>query len=62
VVESREEQIEGMYMARKKDCLVNIEPTQWKKLKVYWSKLETERKAKQMSNARSKVKKLMNVG
>ncbi len=49
-------------MARKKDCLVNIEPTQWKKLKVYWSKLETERKAKQMSNARSKVKKLMNVG
>ncbi len=41
---------------------MNIEPINWEKLKVYWNKLETEKKAKQMSNARSKVKNLANVG
>jgi hypothetical protein len=34
----------------------------WEKLKVYWSKLETSKKVKKMSNARSMVKNLTNVG
>jgi hypothetical protein len=49
-------------MARKKDYPINIEPNFLVKLKAYWSKLETKRKAKQMSNTRSKVKNLLNVG
>jgi predicted transport protein len=40
---------------------VNIEPIHWEKLKVYWSKLEIK-KVEQMSNAKSKVKNLKNVG
>jgi hypothetical protein len=43
-------------------CHVNIEPAHWEKLKVYWSKLEIKKKAEQMSNARSRVKNLANVG
>lgn len=41
---------------------MNIEPAHWEKLKVYWNNLEIEKKAKQMSNARNKVKNLINVG
>ncbi len=41
---------------------MNIEPVHWEKLKVYWNKLEIEKKAKQMSNAKNKVKNLTNVG
>ncbi len=41
---------------------MNIEPAHWEKLKVYWSKLEIKKKAEQMSNARSRVKNLANVG
>ncbi len=54
--------LKARYMARKKDYPINIEPNFLVKLKAYWSKLETKRKAKQMSNTRSKVKNLLNVG
>jgi hypothetical protein len=49
-------------VARKKDYPINIEPDYLVKLKAYWSEPKTERKAKQMSNIRSKVKNLQNVG
>jgi hypothetical protein len=49
-------------MARKKDCPINIELDFLVRLKAYWSKPEIERKAKQMSNTRSKVNNLLNVG
>jgi hypothetical protein len=49
-------------MVRKRDCPLNIELVEWERLKSYWSKHKTERKAKQMSNTRSKVKNLGNVG
>ncbi len=49
-------------MARKKDYPINIEPIHWERLKVYCSKPEIEKKVEQMSNAKSKVKSLMNVG
>jgi guanylate kinase len=50
------------FMARKKDCLVYIEPPHWEKLKAYWSKPKTERKAEQMSNARRKMTNMANAG
>jgi hypothetical protein len=49
-------------MARKKDYLVHIEPLHWERLKAYWSKPKTKRKAEQMSNTRMKVKNMGNVG
>jgi hypothetical protein len=49
-------------MARKKYCLVHIVPLHWERLKAYWSKPKTKRKAKQMSNARMKVKNMGDVG
>jgi len=49
-------------MVGKRDCSLNIEPVEWERLKSYWSKLKTKKKAKQMSNIRSKVKNLGNVG
>ncbi len=54
--------LKARYMARKKDCPINIEHDYLVRLKAYWSKLETKRKAKQMSNIKSKVKNLLNVG
>ncbi len=41
---------------------MNLEPTHWEKLKVYWNKQKTKRKVKQMINVRSLVKNLLNVG
>jgi hypothetical protein len=43
-------------------CPINIEPTHWERLKVYWNKPEIEKKAEQMSNVRSKAKNLTNFG
>jgi hypothetical protein len=43
-------------------CPVIIELARWEKLKVYWSKLEIERKAEHMINVMNLVKKLSNVG
>lgn len=51
-----------LYLKGKNKCLVNIEPTHWEKLKVYWSKPETKRKTQQMINAKNLVKNLSNVG
>jgi hypothetical protein len=41
---------------------VNLKPTHWENLKVYWNKQKTKRKVKQMINVRSLVKNLLNVG
>jgi hypothetical protein len=54
--------LKARYFARKKDCLVNIELAHWERLKVYWSKLETEKKVEQMNNVKSKMKNMGNVG
>jgi len=59
---TKRNKLKARFLAGRIECLMNIEPTHWEKLKVYWNKLETEKKAKQMSNARSKVKNLANVG
>jgi hypothetical protein len=61
-LKTKRNKLKVRYMARNKDCLINIEPIHWERLKAYWSKHEIERKVKQMSNTRSKVKSLMNVG
>ncbi len=53
--------LKATYFARKKDCLVNIEPAHWEKLKVYWPKLETKKKVEQMNNVKSKMKNMGNV-
>jgi hypothetical protein len=42
-------------------CPINIEHVHWERLRVCWSKPKTKKKAKQMSNANSKVKILTNV-
>lgn len=49
-------------MVGKKDCPINIEPAHWERLKEYWSKLETKKKAEQMLNVKSKVTNMTNVG
>jgi hypothetical protein len=49
-------------MVGKKDYPINIKPIHWERLKAYWSKLETKRKVEQMSNAKSKMKNMDNVG
>jgi hypothetical protein len=49
-------------MVRKKDCPINIKLTHWEKLKFYWSDLETKKKVEQMSNTKSKMKNMGNVG
>jgi len=49
-------------MVGKKDYPINIEPIHWERLKAYRSKLETKRKVEQMSNAKSKMKNMDNVG
>jgi len=49
-------------MVGKKDYPINIEPIHWERLKAYWSKLETKKKVEQMSNAKSKMKNMDNVG
>ncbi len=54
--------LKARYMARKKNCSINIEPDYLVRLKAYWSKPETGRKVKQMSKTRSKMKNLLNVG
>jgi hypothetical protein len=54
--------LKARHMAKKKNCLINIELVHWERLKVYWSKSKIIGKAEQMSNDRSKAKNLMNVG
>lgn len=61
-LKTKKNKLKAQYVVRKKDCPLNIEPVGWERLKVYWSKHETKRKAKQMSNVRSKVKNMGNVG
>jgi hypothetical protein len=61
-LKTKKNKLKAQYMVGKRDCPPNIEPVGWERLKVYWSKHESKRKAKQMSNARSKVKNMGNVG
>jgi hypothetical protein len=49
-------------MVGKKDCPFNIKPVHWERLEEYWSKPETKKKVEQMSNVRSQVMNLVNVG
>jgi len=49
-------------MVGKRDYPINIELAHWEKQKSYWSNLETEKKAEQMSNTKSKVMNMGNVG
>jgi hypothetical protein len=44
VVETKSSKLKARFMARKKNCLVNIEPAHWERLKEYWSKPETNKK------------------
>jgi len=37
--------LKAIHLGGKIECPVNIEPTHWEKLKVYWSKPKTKRKA-----------------
>jgi len=46
--------LKARYFARKKDCLVNIEPAHWESLKVYWSKPKTEKKVDKCAMPRAK--------
>jgi len=62
VLETESNKLEVKFMARKKDCHVKIKFAHWEGLKEYWSKLETKKKVEHMSNARSKVKNMANVG
>jgi len=48
-------------MARKEDYLLHIGPFHRERLKAYWSKPKTKRKAEQMSNIKMKVN-MGNVG
>ncbi len=43
-------------------CMINIKLAHWEKLKEYWSKPKTSKKAEQMLNVRNKVTNLVNVG
>ncbi len=61
-LKTKRSKLKARYMASNKDCIINIEPTHWERLKAYWSKNEIERNVEQMSNIRRKVKSLMNVG
>ncbi len=54
--------MKAKYFAGKKDSPINIELAHGERLKVYWSKLEIEKKVKQMSNAMNKMKNMGNVG
>ena len=54
--------MKAWFLAGKKDCPVSIEPDQWARLCEYWSKPETEAKAKRMANARKQVKRTSSVG
>lgn len=38
--------LKSRFLARRTKCPINIEPTHWEKLKVYWGKLETKKKGK----------------
>lgn len=33
--------LKALYLGGKIECIVNIEPVHWEKLKVYWTKPET---------------------
>jgi hypothetical protein len=44
VVGTKSSKLKARFMARKKDCLANIEPVHWERLKEYWSKLEIKTK------------------
>lgn len=46
----------------KKDCPISIELAHWERLKEYWSKPKTKKKVEHMSNVRSKVTNMANVG
>jgi hypothetical protein len=61
-LKTKRNKLKAQYMVGKKDCSPNIELVGWERLKAYWSKHETKRKAKPMSNVRSKVKNMGNVG
>jgi hypothetical protein len=61
-LKTKKNKSKAQYMVGEKDCPINIELVGWERLKAYWSKHETKRKAKQMSNAWNKVKNMGNVG
>jgi ADP-heptose:LPS heptosyltransferase len=42
--------LKSRFLAWRTKCPINIEPTHWEKLKVYWSKPKTKKKVKQMVN------------
>ena len=54
--------MKAWFLGGKKDCPVTIEPDQWARLCDYWSRPETEEKAKRMANARKQVKRASTVG
>ena len=54
--------MKAWFLGGKKECPVYIEPDQWARLCIYWTKPETEEKALKMANARRLVKKQSTVG
>jgi hypothetical protein len=42
--------LKSRFLVGRTKCPINIEPTHWEKLKVYWSKPETKKKVNQMTN------------
>ena len=54
--------MKAWFLGGKKYCPVTIEPDQWARLCEYWSRPETEEKAKRMANARAQVKRASTVG
>ncbi len=62
MVDTNSNKLKVRFMVSKKDCHVNIELAHWDRLKEYWSKPKIKKKVEQMSNARSKMKNMANVG
>ena len=54
--------MKAWFLAGRTQCPVTIEPDQWAKLCEYWSKPESEAKAKIMADARKQVKRTSSVG
>jgi hypothetical protein len=43
-LKTKRNKLKAKFMGGQWDCLINIEPTHWEKLKVYWPKQERRRK------------------